>query len=1568
VTTFHCRRRRRKASPCRSIGGRIAVELLETRALPSIAIPGALFATPSYIAIPIGHHPAGTAPAPTGQPPTSSLPAGPVPGTGQGQPPRLTPYGAAPPGSPDNNQGSFNGSFAPSDIQTAYAIAPLIKNGNDGTGETIAVVDAYDNSGLVSSSRSSYSNSDLAKFDKQFGLPDPTFLKVDENGGHSYPSRNNQWALESSLDVEWAHALAPKATIILVECASASTDDLFKGVDWAATPVAKGGGGASAVSMSFGADGGFSGENTLDSAFDPAAFPGVTFLASAGDSGSVNNQAGYPADSPDVVAVGGTNLTVVGGGNYSYQSESAWDSTGGGISNYESQPAYQAGLVIHDGSNTVDPKGMRAAPDIALVADPNSGVAVYSSANGTWFQVGGTSVSAPCWAALVALADQVRSNAGLPSLTGATVTLPNLYQMATNSTVYANDFHDIKSGGNGTWNAGTAYDLVTGLGTPVAQNLVPDLAGAVVTNVTSTAANGTYSQGAVLPIPVTFDVPVTVTGMPQLALNSGGTASYAGGSGTSTLTFNYVVGANDHSTHLDFSGTGSLTLNGGTISVNGSSPAEPADLALMATGSTGSLGANKNIVIVAATTTTVTTSNANPSAVANTTVTLTATVAGAGGTATGTVQFYDNLLPLGGTVTLSSGVASITASTALLQATNGLTPGLHSITAVYAPDSASQNAFAASFGVYEQSVQGQPFAPGDQLVERVGDGTTPLLNEPSTGPHGGKASVGDTIYLDEYTPGGTLVQSLALPTADGTGTQSTIKAVVADGQQAGTGQLTLSGDGQDLFLTGYDSSLNPANLAAAPELHYSSTTPRAAARVRYDGTIQTLGFTAGSGGVETGGNIDGVYSPDGNQFYVSGANGVYYGSSFVPSATLQSPALVTGTSYETTGLEGVGANLYAAGVPYGSANLVGAYGVFPTAGAAAISAATETGNTVAVTTSAASGFQAGEAVSIAGLTPSGYDGTFTITQILDATDFTYTDPAGGLASGSGSSATATPVPGPLPGLPGPDTNTNPIDVYLAQLNGNGAPAGINTMYVADTGGSSTGAQITKWALSGGAWSLVDTVTAGTGNSAVGFYWLSGKTDNSGNVTLYATYGNGGTSVTGPGDLYSISDTNGYDAPIGSGGAHSDAVTTVASVGSSSNEVFRGASAAPVMAVTSVTVNANTFPIISATESGNTVTVTTNGTHGFVPGQSIVVAGVSVVGYNGVFTVASVSDATHFTYTDSNAGLGNAALGTATSAQAASAAVSTATSSGTTATITTAAANGFTAGQVVTISGVSVSGYNGIFTIANIVDATDFTYTTAGSNLNSGSGGTAALNSLLSGAQRSMVDSITYTFSQPVTLGANAFSVAVHGTSAISSATESGNTVTITTAATQLFFSGQTITIAGVSVAGYNGTFPITTVDSSTFTYTDPISGLGGGSGGTAGPGTAPGVSYLSPDGGITWVVTFTGASVIGNSINDGVYDITLNQSAVTFNSSGATLAQSNRTLDTLYRLYGDTVGHERVNATDYSLFVGAFGSRSGQASYVVFLDFDGNGRINAVDYSAFVSNFARRYSGFSPSI
>ncbi len=303
----------------------------------------------------------------------------------------------------------------------------------DGSGQTIAIVDAYHDANL---------GSDLAKFDARYGLPAANFQVIDQAGTASNPT----WSAEEALDVEWSHAVAPGAKIVVVEAASQTTRDFLNAINAAkATP------GVSVITMSWGGAE-FSGEQTLDSTFTtPAGHVGITFLASTGDSGA---GAQWPAASPNVVAVGGTSLTVNTAG--ARVSESAWSNTGGGASKYEPEPAYQ---------ESVQSSGHREVADVAAVGDPSTGVLIYSTSAGGWEQVGGTSLSAPVWGAVIAIADEGRALAGKGSLDGATQTLPMLYNAPTGS------FYDVASGSR----AAKGFDLSTGLGTPNTQTLVPFL-------------------------------------------------------------------------------------------------------------------------------------------------------------------------------------------------------------------------------------------------------------------------------------------------------------------------------------------------------------------------------------------------------------------------------------------------------------------------------------------------------------------------------------------------------------------------------------------------------------------------------------------------------------------------------------------------------------------------------------------------------------------------------------------------------------------------------------------------------------------------------------------------------------------------------------------------------------------------------------------------------------------------------------------------------------------------------------------------------------------------------------
>jgi len=324
-----------------------------------------------------------------------------------------------------------------------------------GSGATIAIIDAYDNPAIAS---------DIATFSNYFGLATPPTCGKDASGnlvlsngcfakipasGSKLPKADQGWALEIALDVQWAHVVAPAANIVLIEAASNSFTDLMVAIDKAVQLK------ASVVSMSWGGRE-FQSESSYDSHFNVA---GVTFFASSGDSGSGPD---YPAVSPYVVSVGGTTANMAADGTYI--GETAWSGSGGGFSLYEPLPAAQQPYLT--GSK-------RGNPDVAYIADPNTGFAVYDSygyrGQKGWFQLGGTSAGAPQWAALFAVAD---AQSATP-LSG----LGNVYNLANTS--YSTVYHDITIGTNGTCGstctASTGYDLVTGLGSPVAQSLISAL-------------------------------------------------------------------------------------------------------------------------------------------------------------------------------------------------------------------------------------------------------------------------------------------------------------------------------------------------------------------------------------------------------------------------------------------------------------------------------------------------------------------------------------------------------------------------------------------------------------------------------------------------------------------------------------------------------------------------------------------------------------------------------------------------------------------------------------------------------------------------------------------------------------------------------------------------------------------------------------------------------------------------------------------------------------------------------------------------------------------------------------
>ncbi len=357
--------------------------------------------------------------------------------------------------------------MTPEEILSAYGIGGITFSGGtvsgDGAGETIAIVDAYKDPNIAS---------DLAAFDAEFGLAAPPSFIVDNLGATTVDAG---WALETALDVEWAHAIAPDAKIVLVEASSDSLSALFGAVSYASDLA-----GVGVVSMSWGSSE-FAGETAYDGVFTtPSGHENVTYVAASGDSGAAYGPE-YPSVSPNVLAVGGTTLTLSSEGTY--VSESGWSDSTGGFSSYESEPSYQTSTLGSVGLSD----GVRTTPVVSFDADPDTGVAVYDSiaydGQSGWFQLGGTSAAAPAWAGLVAIADQGLATGGVGTLSTSEV-LTDLYSLPSS------DFNDITSGNNG-YSATAGYDLVTGLGTPKADQLI---AGLLAANGVSESSTTTSSS------------------------------------------------------------------------------------------------------------------------------------------------------------------------------------------------------------------------------------------------------------------------------------------------------------------------------------------------------------------------------------------------------------------------------------------------------------------------------------------------------------------------------------------------------------------------------------------------------------------------------------------------------------------------------------------------------------------------------------------------------------------------------------------------------------------------------------------------------------------------------------------------------------------------------------------------------------------------------------------------------------------------------------------------------------------------------------------------------------------
>ncbi|MDP9173361.1 MAG: hypothetical protein M3O30_05790 [Planctomycetota bacterium] len=398
--------------------------------------------------------------------------------------------------------------LTPTQILAAYGYNGVAVSGTTvtGAGETIAIVDAYSPVAGVNL------QSDLNAFDTQYGLA-ATTLVITQNGTIPVdPSTGGGWTNEMELDIEWAHAIAPGATIELVEAPSNSDSDLYGTAKYAATLS-----GVAVVSMSFGRTD-FSGESADDTNFSQA---NVAFVAGSGDNNG--NTPSYPATSPNVLAVGGTNLTL--NSNNTINTETVWNEgsgvgSTGGVSTHEPNATYQDIAYF--------PMQNRSSPDVAFSAQ---NMVFYSSNSNLGspglYSASGTSFGTPCWAATIALADQGRSILGaisgqgpMPNLGSRYQLLPLVYDLLSPKL----DFNDITSGGNANDNAQTGYDFTTGWGSPKANLVIKDLANAIDIEGTSGADTITGS----------------VTGTTLSTITNGGTAvNYSVSSHTSLLVNGY---------------------------------------------------------------------------------------------------------------------------------------------------------------------------------------------------------------------------------------------------------------------------------------------------------------------------------------------------------------------------------------------------------------------------------------------------------------------------------------------------------------------------------------------------------------------------------------------------------------------------------------------------------------------------------------------------------------------------------------------------------------------------------------------------------------------------------------------------------------------------------------------------------------------------------------------------------------------------------------------------------------------------------------------------------------------
>jgi subtilase family serine protease len=428
--------------------------------------------------------------------------------------------------------------FTPATTRAAYNVNPLYADGFDGRGKTIAVVDSYGSDTMAHDLHVYNQAFGLPSMCGEEGVTCapgmPTFSTFHfqgspatkpQPGKGTHQEDKSAWALEVALDVETAHAMAPGANILLVATPTAETlgvqglPTMMNAEQYVIDHHM-----ADVISQSFGtAEDAFGSQQSLLNlrhAFVSAAQAGITVLASSGDGGSANTRktpvakggttipgptVGWPASDPLVTSVGGTYLCTDPNNTTSRvvdsadppakcqanpgQAEVGWTFSGGGFSHVFARPGFQSTLPA---GSTAIPQDKRGVPDIALQASAGTGALVYLTlppdgnsglicptgdpCSTGWYDIGGTSLSSPEWAGLVAIADQIHgSNLGPIN--------QRLYDLAANPGTYASDYFDITTGNNTAdptvagFPATTGWDPVTGLGTPNAAALLPALAG-----------------------------------------------------------------------------------------------------------------------------------------------------------------------------------------------------------------------------------------------------------------------------------------------------------------------------------------------------------------------------------------------------------------------------------------------------------------------------------------------------------------------------------------------------------------------------------------------------------------------------------------------------------------------------------------------------------------------------------------------------------------------------------------------------------------------------------------------------------------------------------------------------------------------------------------------------------------------------------------------------------------------------------------------------------------------------------------------------------------------------------